>query len=140
MSKKNNELSRLRSLMRQTEHWLGRNNERRVLDALTEEILRAGSIPWIANVRLAMPEEDARGIDVIFDTDVGKIYVQVKSSKKARSEFIERQHNGDVSRRIIPLRVSVAFNSRRICQILIPQVSAERNRRLWAAKMARSRR
>lgn len=37
--------------------------------------------PWILGVRQATHAEDANGIDVVVSTDVGKLFLQVKSSK-----------------------------------------------------------
>ncbi|HZU96090.1 MAG TPA: hypothetical protein VFF73_05230 [Planctomycetota bacterium] len=55
----------------------GRDNERRVLQALLE-----GARPeWLESARMATNEEDHRGIDVVVASDVGDLYLQVKSSK-----------------------------------------------------------
>lgn len=64
----------------------GRNNEQRVLDALTARQERLA--PWLGDVRLATPDEDARGIDIVVTTqDLGPLYLQVKSSRTGAERF-----------------------------------------------------
>jgi hypothetical protein len=40
--------------------------------------------------RAATRAEDNRGIDIVVDSDVGKLYLQVKSSRAGRAGFAER--------------------------------------------------
>src|SRR6185436_12825401 len=72
-------LSRLLSIMRRTEHELGLNNEKRLVYTFSRDNPFHIRINWIRRVRHASREEDARGIDVVFETDVGPIKIQVKS-------------------------------------------------------------
>lgn len=65
----------------------GKTNERLVLDALALPSRPA----WIASVRKATQEEDHAGIDVVVESDVGKLFVQVKSSRRGKQEFEERR-------------------------------------------------
>lgn len=54
----------------------GATNENRVLSVLEED-----QPPWLISVRSATNEEDSKGVDIVVDTDVGKLFLQVKSSK-----------------------------------------------------------
>lgn len=52
------------------------------------EALLTSPIPfWIIRARRAKPEEDHKGIDIVVFTDVGKLYIQVKSSKREVRRF-----------------------------------------------------
>lgn len=62
----------------------GRAHEVLVLEIVNE--LRADH-QWIRSARLATPEEDRRGIDVVVTTDVGDLYLQVKSSPLGAARF-----------------------------------------------------
>jgi len=69
---------RISRIFSETAEELGHNNEKRVVDAYKET---GADIPeWIRDVRIGTPEEDKIGIDLIFDTDIGGIFVQVKGS------------------------------------------------------------
>lgn len=45
---------------------------------------------WIQGARFAWAAEDAAGIDIVVHTDVGDLFLQVKSSKKAAKLFRRR--------------------------------------------------
>lgn len=62
----------------------GKLAELRCLNAVSELI---GICSWIHHVRLATSKEDARGIDVVVETDVGKLYLQVKSSHNGARKY-----------------------------------------------------
>ena len=50
---------------------------------------------WIINVRKANLEEDFyQGIDLVVDSDVGKIYIQIKSSSFYADKFLKAQALG----------------------------------------------
>lgn len=63
----------------------GKANESRAL-----QVCSTGMPDWVRNVRGGTPEEDSKGIDLVFETDVGGIFLQVKSSRKGRKEFEKR--------------------------------------------------
>ncbi len=65
----------------------GRASEQRVLDAC----VLAGRPPWMRTARQATPAEDHDGIDVVIESDVGKLYVQVKSSRRGKAAFEKRR-------------------------------------------------
>lgn len=55
----------------------GRTAEERTLMAVE---LISTNISWVLGGRLATKKEDARGIDVVAETPIGPLYIQVKSS------------------------------------------------------------
>lgn len=67
----------------------GRANEERLLASL----LRLGpTLPWFVSARAGTPEEDRDGADVVVETkDVGKLFVQAKSSK-AQARLFRASH------------------------------------------------
>jgi hypothetical protein len=64
----------------------GKRNELRMLAACLSE----PRPKWLRDARLATREEDARGIDIVVTTDVGDVYLQVKSSRIAAEIFQRR--------------------------------------------------
>ena len=70
----------------------GRRSESHVLDALA-----LPSRPeWIRSVRKATKDEDHHGIDVVVESDVGKLFVQVKSSRGGKAHFEERRRSARI--------------------------------------------
>ena len=119
-------LQRLNYLFGQTAQQLGENNEKRVLSAFTNEYPWENRIPWIISVRRVTLEEEPRGIDVVFVTDVGEIHVQVKSSRKSTEEFAREQESGRYSKDIICTWVSPSNDAMTICKIVTPKVTDKR--------------
>ena len=70
----------------------GRARERHVLAACG---LRARPA-WMRDVRPATRREDHRGIDIVIESDVGKLFVQVKSSLLGKSKFERRRRSARV--------------------------------------------
>jgi hypothetical protein len=66
----------------------GAANEERLLAAVFG--LRAGA-SWIRDARRATPEEDAVGVDVVVESDVGPLRLQAKSSAGAARRFVARR-------------------------------------------------
>lgn len=60
----------------------GRESERAALEAIS-----ANMPEWMTSVRAATDDEDRRGIDIVASTDVGDVYLQVKSSVGAAKDF-----------------------------------------------------
>lgn len=71
----------------------GRTNEARVLEALA----LATRPDWMHAIRAATKAEDHAGIDVVVESDVGKLFVQVKSSRRGKSAFLERRRTARVA-------------------------------------------
>ncbi len=71
----------------------GRTNEARVIEALALPTRP----PWMRSVRRATKAEDHAGIDVVVESDVGKLFVQVKSSRGGKAAFLERRRTARVA-------------------------------------------
>lgn len=65
----------------------GHNNELKVVNAVKNKLPK-----WIRDIRLGTREEDSNGIDVVVETDVGKIFIQVKSSTLGKIDFMYGKH------------------------------------------------
>jgi hypothetical protein len=51
---------------------------------------------WIQSTRLATRKEDARGIDVVVETPIGPLYVQVKSSPRGVRHYKSKRRKARV--------------------------------------------
>lgn len=71
----------------------GRANERHVLEAC----LLPARPSWMTSARAATRAEDHDGIDVVVESDVGNLYVQVKSSRTGKAAFVERRRRAHVA-------------------------------------------
>lgn len=69
----------------------GKRNERRVLRIL--EFFRERLPNWFKKFRAATPEEDAEGKDVVVETDVGEISVQIKSGRMGALEWLRDERS-----------------------------------------------
>lgn len=65
----------------------GEQAEARVVSLLQQADLVP---PWILGARRAAPAEDRRGVDVLVQTDVGILRVQVKCSHRKAKDFARR--------------------------------------------------
>ena|SRR5436190_1945276 len=131
--KQDRHMSRFMAIMAWTERELGRNNEKRVVAAFTHDYPYTSRIPWIHQVRHGTRTEDLYGcIDVVFETDVGPIYFQIKSSENARAEFVESQAAGLTKQDIIAVFINPSFDSKKICGIITPLLTVERRRKTEA--------
>lgn len=130
---------RIQYLLAKTGQELGFNNERRVVDAYTREVSPGSIPPWIQSVRLSTKEEDRCGIDVVFTTDVGSIFVQVKGDRMAERKFVKRQDKGEVDWRIITLIVFPAHLAHEIRHNLNPLLWKEYSRLVLERKKWREK-
>ena len=74
---------------------LGREREEAVIEALTPSDDFA-SPEWLRSVVHGTHEEDARGIDVVIHTDIGKIFLQVKGSGRRMERFLAAHPKGNI--------------------------------------------
>jgi hypothetical protein len=81
---------RLKQLLHEAQVERGLENERAVFEALCDLPAKLRP-PWFQGVRRGTPEEDRSGIDIIVDSDLGPLYIQVKSSDH-KAEFFQRRH------------------------------------------------
>jgi hypothetical protein len=85
----------------------GQVSERRLVDAvqnlatLGAQGLNTGRA-WITSVRLATKAEDACGIDVVVETDVGPLYLQSKSSPKEAQRFRQKKRSRLIVAVVVP--------------------------------------
>lgn len=78
---------RVKSLLGEVAAARGRSAEERVVEALALPSRPA----WVLGARRATKAEDHAGIDAVVDSDVGKLFVQVKSSRTGKAKFQERK-------------------------------------------------
>lgn len=74
-------------------HERGLRNEQRVLFACQNP----NRPSWMLSARIATKEEDHNGIDIVIQSDIGKLFVQVKSSEKGKEAFSERRRRARVA-------------------------------------------
>lgn len=87
------------SLQRQKDYALekGRRNEERFFEAMNDPL--ADNLPrWIQGVLRPTSSQDRfEGIDAIVKTaDVGKLFVQIKSSKAGEEKFLKGKYNKSI--------------------------------------------
>lgn len=66
----------------------GVTNEYKVLEGIQELTSKP---KWYRRSRHATKHEDSRGIDLVIETDIGSIFLQVKSSKRGAEVFTQKQ-------------------------------------------------
>jgi hypothetical protein len=71
----------------------GRANEHHALEACLLPTRPA----WMTSARAATRAEDHDGIDVVVESDVGKLFVQVKSSRTGKAAFAARRRRAHVA-------------------------------------------
>lgn len=97
----------------------GARHEDRALEAL-----RTYGVPWIKSVRHADDSEERRGIDIVVETDVGKIFVQVKSSRRGLAGH--REKHGRSRTRILVVIVNEGMTNLDVANIVRGFVTRER--------------
>lgn len=118
---------RFSRLFRRLGRQKGRNNEGRFFSAFKDE---SAPLPdWFVGIERATREEDCCGIDAVLITkDVGKIFVQIKSSKSGRRKFKDfHPHN---PKHIVVVVVRTEDGAEEIRQCLWRTVAPERQRLL----------
>ena len=93
-------LRKLRSLLGKIGNQRGRMNEQRFSKAISDFPDKPS---WWLSFRLATFEEDQKGIDVVVTTDVGKLFLQIKSSLRGKKKFENKQ-------RRFPIAVVVIYD------------------------------
>lgn len=116
---------RIDYLLRKTAKELGHNNERRVVEAYETEDLSDHRPRWIEKVRVATYDEDQRGIDVVFTTDAGKIFLQIKGNIISQKKFCDRQNAGMVNKDIVTAIIYPSHLPQEIRQIITPLLRQE---------------
>jgi hypothetical protein len=68
---------------------IGFNAENLVEKSFSNEILPGNLLPyWFYKIFKATKEQDSKGIDFIVLTDIGKIFLQIKSSLRGKQKFL----------------------------------------------------
>lgn len=116
----------LRYLFGVTANEYGYNNEKRVVAAFTTDCPPQMCPWWIRETRLSTPEENKRGIDIVFKTDLGDVFLQLRGSRTGRTHFQIKQDAGKVSTDIKIAIVHPSYTPKLIRQILVPIVAEAR--------------
>lgn len=66
----------------------GRAAEERVCRLMDDVV---ASVPWLTSWRPATSVEDERGVDIVTESDVGPLYLQVKAGKRGASRPVYRE-------------------------------------------------
>ena len=83
----------------------GQETERRAVNAMATR--RDAWPPWLVGVRRATEEEDQRGVDLVAQSDVGDIGIQVKSSHRGAARH-SRRHVPVV---VVGVKLGAAYRS-----------------------------
>ena len=86
---------------------LGRNTEARFLEAVSATESKVKMPDWITGFELTKPwsSEDRDKIDVIVTTDIGKLFLQIKSSERGASGHFKKFTRRDARKKIIGVLV-----------------------------------
>jgi hypothetical protein len=98
----------------------GRLAEERVFRAV--EILST-EFTWIHSTRLATKQEDARGIDVVAETPIGPLYIQVKSSPRGVRHYKSKRRKA----RVIIVIVTPEMEERKLRDKISGALHVQRN-------------
>lgn len=69
----------------------GRRTENKFFEAMRAPFAEE-MFEWVSAVHRASAKEDRKGIDAVICTDVGKLFIQIKSSETGATEFRNGQH------------------------------------------------
>ena len=94
----------------------GRANEHHALEACFLPTRPA----WMMSARAATHAEDHDGIDVVVESDVGKLFVQVKSSRTGKAAFAERRRRAHVAVVVVKSGDTLEEILRRVVGALAP--------------------
>ncbi|MBI4092778.1 MAG: hypothetical protein HY420_02535 [Candidatus Kerfeldbacteria bacterium] len=115
--------------MHQARAEVGRRREVRLVELLRDYLNHAKHHPpWMHNVELASEEQDIQGIDVVVKTDVGDLFIQVKSSERFRYMFVTKGWRQWKMGRAIPITGIVIVNDGRPNQKILGESLREINR------------
>jgi len=89
--------SRIMRKIGRTMHLAGYHNEAEVL-LMVQQIAKDRHWEWFASARISTEEEDAHGIDIVVETsDIGKLFFQVKSSRRGAAEFQKKRRGAHIA-------------------------------------------
>ena len=113
----------------QAENLKGFSAERKALETL---FAHRGDEKWIRLVRKGTREEDiGQGIDIVVETtDMGKLFIQIKSSKKGKEKFCEIRRRPMIAVVVIERQDDLELIWQRLRQALLElraKILAKRN-------------
>ena len=111
---------RVKSLIGEIGNQRGIRNEQRFFRAIADF---PDKPHWWLGVREKTPEEDQKGIDAVVTADVGKLFLQIKSSLRGKKKFEKKVRRS-------PIAVIVIQNQgtdEEICQKAIEAISLVRD-------------
>ena len=104
----------------------GHDNEDRLIRIVCERKIRWPS--WFHDIYRGLLSQEGLGIDAVVKTDVGKIFVQIKSSRAYAAKFSNLQRRRRYDQHIAIVVVNLNMNNEDIFQKLIYFVSEKRNK------------
>ncbi len=98
----------------------GEQQEQRLVKILSQYLEHDTDVPpWLHRIALGTHEQDHQGIDVVATTDVGPLFIQVKSSEIFKRHFeAEHQRHVDRGKRVPILDVIVVNDHLTDAQVL----------------------
>lgn len=110
---------------------VGCAGEERVLKAFVHANPRHLKLPsWWRGIRRGTPEEDGRGIDHVVHTDIGDIFIQIKSSLHKKTDRFPQRNDRDVAIVYINLKDSDAEIRKRVLRVVARERSSLMRKRL----------
>ena len=115
----------------------GRHNEQRVLQALNDTTWQRPH--WLNDCRLALPKEDARGVDLVLFTATGIVCLQIKSSWIGALKFWQRYYPTKIGLIVVnPLDTPGVLRRKVLAEAnIIRSHRYHRPRRCWAHRAFR---
>lgn len=102
-------MARVSRLVRSNGRRRGRESEALAVDAFVDQDFHPPT--WFHGIEPSTHEQDQRGIDAVVHTDVGDIYVQIKSSLAGEEKFRARQEESPRLAHIVLAIVRVGESS-----------------------------
>ncbi len=102
----------------------GRENERKVIEAF--ETARVQTPRWFRGIDWAPQELDGDGVDFIVASDIGQLYLQIKSSDALADRFRTRQARRRYNRYIAVVSTQGCATPEDICHKVINAVGKKR--------------
>lgn len=69
----------------------GHRLEQRIVEAFQNIQGKSEKPDWFQGIRLSNPNQDRKGIDVIVESDVGDLYLQIKSCSNGKIKFFKQR-------------------------------------------------
>lgn len=110
-------------ILKKTERSRGFWTEERFFNAIKNA---NGSAPhWYRDILKTEAKMDRKGIDFIFYTSYGNIYVQTKSSDSGAKKFLKQSKIKRTKYKIIVLVIKIEYREEEIRNLTFPAIQAE---------------